>query len=127
MHSLPTILVVEDEKLLLDILVVELEDAGFQVLQAISYEVALSYLEAQAPIDALITDIRLPHRRSGWDLAEHARSLLPNLPVIYVSGFSHEAPREVAGSVMFAKPYRVSAIVQAIRDFGVGVNLQEAG
>lgn len=126
MHSLPTILIVEDEKLLLDILVIEFEDAGFQVLQAINYEAAVSHLQEQRPIDALITDIRLPNRRSGWDLAEHARSLLPDLPVIYVSGFSHETPREVAGSLMFAKPYRVSAIVQGIRDLGVGVGLHRA-
>ena len=119
MNSPPTILAVEDEKLLLDILVIELEDVGYHVLQATSYEEALSHLLEQAPIDALITDIRLPDRQSGWDLAEQVRGLLPNLPVIYVSGFSPEAPRRVAGSVMFAKPYRVSAIIQAIKDLGV--------
>ncbi|GJD93638.1 response regulator [Methylobacterium iners] len=119
MSSTPNVLIVEDEKLLMDILVVEIEDAGFNVLQAPDYEEALQHLGGEAPINALITDIRLPRWRSGWELAEKARSIQPDLPVIYVSGFSPEQPRQVAGSLRFAKPYQISALIQGLRDLGV--------
>ena len=115
-----TVLVVEDEEMLLDITATELEDAGFRVLRAGNAEQAMDLFENRIPIDLLFTDIRLPGGFDGWDLAERARALSPGLPVIYVTGFSQEAPRRVDGSVLLMKPYRPSAIVRTMRQLGVG-------
>ncbi|HEV7440452.1 MAG TPA: response regulator [Methylobacterium sp.] len=116
----PTILVVEDEAMLLDVVAAELADAGFRVLCAASAEEADGMLGAGAGIDLLFTDIRLPGRLDGWDLAERARALNPALPVIYVTGYSAEAPRQVSASVLVMKPYRPSAIVRVARQLGIG-------
>ena len=116
----PTILVVEDEAVLLDVVAAELADAGFRVLCAANAEEADGMLGAGAGIDLLFTDIRLPGRLDGWDLAERARALNPALPVIYVTGYSAEAPRQVSASVLVMKPYRPSAIVRVARQLGIG-------
>jgi len=69
MSSKSTVLVVEDEQLMLDIVALELEDAGFAVLQAETGEDAISLLQTSERIDLLLTDIRLPGQISGWTVA----------------------------------------------------------
>ncbi|WP_407519163.1 response regulator [Methylobacterium oryzisoli] len=110
-----SVLIVEDEMLLLDLVTAELEDAGLRVIQAADGDAALTVLESDAPVDILFTDIRLPGRLDGWELAEAARTLRPDLRVIYATGFSSSAPRTVPGSLFFAKPYRPSVIVAAVQ------------
>lgn len=113
------VLVVEDEPLLLDVIATELEDAGYDVLRAINGERALAFLQARRHIDLLFTDIRLPGEVDGWRLAEDARVMRPGLPVIYATGYTAEPPRQVPGSVFLKKPYRPSAVIQAMHDLGV--------
>ncbi|WP_431311112.1 response regulator [Methylobacterium nigriterrae] len=105
--------------MLLEIVAAELEEAGFRVLPAATAEEAAGILGGGG-IDLLFTDIRLPGRLDGWDLAERARDLHPGLPVIYVTGYSAEAPRQVSDSILVMKPYRPSAIVRVARQLGVG-------
>jgi CheY-like chemotaxis protein len=118
-HRSPTILVVEDEILLTEIITEELEEAGYQVLTAFTGEEALTYLDGPDAIDLLFTDIRLPGGMDGWRLAEAARRLRPGLPIIYVTGYSAEQPRTVSGSRFMTKPYRPAMVIQAIREFGL--------
>jgi CheY-like chemotaxis protein len=108
-----TVLVVEDENLVRETISAELEDAGFVVIEATTAEEGLAVLE-EKPVGVLFTDIRLPGTMDGWDLAERARALYPNLPVIYATGFSSEQPRYVARGVLLRKPYLPSAVVAAI-------------
>jgi CheY-like chemotaxis protein len=115
----PTILVVEDEILLADIITEELEEAGYRVLAALTGEEALMFLKGAEPVDLLFTDIRLPGGMDGWKLAEAARRMRPRLPVIYVTGYSVEQPRRVSGSRFMTKPYRASMVIQAIEEFGL--------
>lgn len=114
-----TILVVEDEILLVDMVTEELEEAGYRVLSALTGEEALTYLSGPDAIDLLFTDIRLPGGMDGWRVAEAARRLRPGLPVIYVTGYSVEQPRKVSGSRFMVKPYRPSMVVEAIKEFGL--------
>ena len=115
-----TILIVEDEVLLLQLLSEELEEFGYRVVPTMRGDEALSQLRA-APesVDLLITDIRLPGTLDGWAIAEEARRIKPDLPVIYVTGFSANAPREVPGSIMIPKPYRLANIIKAAGQLGV--------
>ncbi len=108
------ILVVEDEGLVRETIVAELQDAGFLVFEAETAEQGLEILEDRA-VHVLFTDIRLPGALDGWGLAERARSLNPDLPVIYATGFSAEDPRFVPKSVFLRKPYLPSAVLAAIQ------------
>jgi CheY-like chemotaxis protein len=118
----PRILMVEDESLLLEVITADLEDAGFAVFQAATAEIALDILKAEASVDILFTDIRLPGLMDGWQLAEAARALRPDLPVIYATGFSQTPPRLIAGSLFFTKPYRAATLIKAIESFEVRPN-----
>ncbi|MBD8906570.1 response regulator [Methylorubrum zatmanii] len=120
MTDKPTVLVVEDEEMLLNAVAMEFEDAGFTVLCAGTAEEAYGLLKDGRTFDLLFTDIRLPGQLDGWDLAERARELHPALPVIYVTGYSTEQPRQVSESTLVMKPYRMTAVMNAARQLGVG-------
>lgn len=108
-----TVLVVEDEDLVRDMIVCELADAGYAVIEAGTAEEGRDVLDTQ-PVAALFTDIRLPGKMDGWQLAEQARALNPRLPIIYATGFSVEAPRMVPGGVFLRKPYLPSTVIEAL-------------
>ena len=80
-----TVLIVEDEPMLLDILVEELELEGFRTLCAPTGDRAI-FLLATESIGVLFTDIMMPGTVDGWDVAEYARTVRPDFPVVYASG-----------------------------------------
>jgi CheY-like chemotaxis protein len=111
--SAMTVLIVEDDDLVRDLIARELEEAGYVVVEAVTAEDGLKVLEHQ-PVNALFTDIRLPGALDGWQLAERARKLDPVLPVIYATGYSEETPRVVTGGVFLRKPYVPSTVMAAL-------------
>jgi CheY-like chemotaxis protein len=117
-HDLPhrnaTVLFVEDEPLVRDIIAEELRDAGFDVLVAEDGDVASAFLAASAAVDVLFTDIRLPGQLDGWAIARLARQLRSNLPVIYASGYTVDRSAQVPGAIFLNKPYQPSQVVEAI-------------
>ncbi len=109
------ILLVEDEWLVRATLADEFREGGFEVIEAGSGDEALGVC-ARCGFDLLVTDIRMPGATNGWDLAEHCRASHPELPVIYISGFSDVAPRPVPGAVMLQKPFRLETFGQIVRE-----------
>jgi CheY-like chemotaxis protein len=113
----PTVLVVDDEALVAQLVEETLEEAGFQVIVALSYAEAVSALEtAPAKLAGLVTDVNLGKSTSGWDLARRARELMPAIPVVYVTGDSgHEWPASgVPQSVVITKPFAAAQITVAL-------------
>jgi CheY-like chemotaxis protein len=100
-----TILVVEDEWLLREMIAEHLRDAGWTVIEVESGEDALNCLDNGAEIDVVFTDIRLKGNLNGWDVAEASRRTVADLPVIYASGETVQPQRKVDGSLFFPKPY----------------------
>jgi len=111
------VLVVEDEEMVREIVTWALEDLGFDVIGAASGDEAIGLIE-DGLVDLLLTDIRMPGGIDGWTLAEKARARIPDLPVIYVSGYSHEPPRMTRGSIFVQKPLRTESLRQAVEDLG---------
>lgn len=109
-----TVLVVEDESLLRELIVQELADAGFEVIEADTGERAIAILNAGRPIDVLFTDIRLPGQVDGWQIARHARHHRPEIPVIYASGYTLDRSAQVPDSLYLGKPYRTESVVVEI-------------
>ena len=89
MTSTATLLLVEDEPLVCIALQDALEDAGYTVLAAEDgiegADIRTQHIDS---IACLITDIRLGSGPDGWRLAEQARAMRRELPVLYVSGDS---------------------------------------
>jgi CheY-like chemotaxis protein len=95
-------LIVEDEWLLRLEMIEELARAGWRLTEAATGEEAMALIEGG--IDFLVTDIRLPGRINGWDVAEAGRRRDPQLPVIYVSANPIDPGRRVEGSLFLGKP-----------------------
>lgn len=104
-------MVVEDELLLRMELADALQDAGWNVLEAATGEIALSFLDQDEKIDFLITDIRLGGAADGWQVAERFRETHPNGAVIYVSANPDLATRRVKDSVFLGKPVDVRLVL----------------
>ncbi len=84
--SIPTILVVDDEPGILNLVKLILEPAGYAVLIACSAEQALAlFANRNHSIDLLLTDINMP-RISGLELACRVSQVAPRLPVIFMTG-----------------------------------------
>lgn len=109
------ILVVEDEPLVREFVVEALREEGHHVIHAADGEEALAWCKRKVE-EVLITDIRLPGKIDGWQIAERCREHDPNLPVIYATGFSPVQHRPVDGSRVLQKPYHPDEIVQAVKD-----------
>ena len=109
------VLVVEDEFLVREMIAEELREAGFGVLEAADGETASTLLMADQPIDVLFTDIRLPGKLDGWEIARLARTQRSMLPVIYATGYTVDRSAEVAGAIFLSKPYEPSQVVRMIR------------
>jgi DNA-binding response OmpR family regulator len=112
-----SILLVEDEALILLDVETALIEAGFEVVCAKNAEIALEQFDAdQARFQGLVTDIRLGTGKSGWDIARHVREVTPSMPVVYMSGDSASDwhARGVPDSVMIQKPFVIAQIITAL-------------
>lgn len=107
------ILCVEDEPFLRMLLVEYLTDWGYAVHEAARGREAIRLLDTLRRVDLLVTDIRLGDI-DGWAVAAHARSVRPNVPVIYMSGYPTEGT-SVANAVYLAKPFNYDALRASIR------------
>ncbi|AMA59369.1 response regulator [Bradyrhizobium sp. CCGE-LA001] len=95
-----TVLVVDDDPAVLDVIADMLEDLGCQVIRAQAGRDALDRLEHNQDISILITDINMPGM-DGHELAERARRVRPELKVLQLSG---REPRR-GGLPMIRKPF----------------------
>jgi PAS domain S-box-containing protein len=82
-----TILIVEDEPAVRSLAARVLSEAGYAVVPAASGREALERLATGAPVDAVLTDVVMPDM-GGGELAEHLRELHPDLPILYMSGYT---------------------------------------
>jgi CheY-like chemotaxis protein len=114
-----TVLLVEDEPLLREVTSEDLQDLGFETLCARDAEHALEFLEGEQQLAAMITDIRMPGPMDGLALAQRARELRPDIPVIYLSGYSDDGDEPVEGAQFVRKPYRIGDIEQALTKLGL--------
>jgi DNA-binding response OmpR family regulator len=111
------VLVVEDEILIADMVTEALTDAGFEVCTvATAAEALRCFVDGYKP-DILLTDINLPGGMDGALLASCARTLHPDLAVVYASGRrAVEEIETVPGSVFVPKPYSPLAMCSLLRD-----------
>ena len=104
-----TILVVEDEPFIRQNAEWTLGDMGHNPLMAYDLASALEHLSAPEAIDGLFVDIRLSTLAfGGYDIADQATVLRPDLRVLYTSGtpLSDEmTARFVGGGLFIQKPY----------------------
>jgi CheY-like chemotaxis protein len=114
-----TILLVEDEPLVLDLAHCTLEQLGYNVIPCASADEALRRLpEYSSRIDQLMTDVVMP-RMNGKELASRVASLQPGISVLFSSGYGEDiiAKQGVldAGLFFIGKPYRPGELAAKVR------------
>ena len=112
------ILVVEDEDQVRRMSLDALDELGYQVLQAADGEEALALVRARADIRLLFTDVVMPGL-NGRELADQARILRPDLPVLFTTGYTRNAVVHngvVDNDVFFIpKPFTVEQLGHKLR------------
>ncbi|MDA9528560.1 histidine kinase [Bradyrhizobium sp. CCBAU 25338] len=114
-----TILVVEDDRLVRDYVLAQLHSLGYVTLQAANAAEALAIVASGKPFDLLFTDVIMPGKMNGRQLADELMKSRPDLKVVYTSGYTENAiihhGRLDSGVLLLAKPYRKSDLAQIIR------------
>ena len=113
----PTLLVVEDDPLVMLSAAATLEDKGWVVKKAANGAVAISRLgETSELVDAVVIDITLGDGPSGWDVARYARSVNENIAVAYITGDldAEFNPQIVDRGVVLCKPLDDNALLEAL-------------
>ena len=114
-----TILAVDDEQDLLELAKELLENLGYQVLTASNGEQALECLAKEPGIDLLFSDIVMPGGLNGYELAQHATAILPNLKVLLTSGYTEKALTHNRhtrfNAPILSKPYALSDLARQLR------------
>jgi CheY-like chemotaxis protein len=111
------VLVVEDIAEIREAMVETLESAGYQTEAAADAGAALALMRRAPLPDLLFTDIVLGHGLNGYELAQRAAELNPDLKVLYTTGYAfkaQEAHAALPGSRMLLKPYRMVQVLQEI-------------
>jgi CheY-like chemotaxis protein len=114
-----TILVVEDDINVQAIVVAMLTELGYQVITANDGESALNIVKSGAAIDLLFTDVVMPGRLRGPDLAKETKRVLPDLSVLFTSGYTQNAMGQAGrldpGVNLLSKPYRREQLALKVR------------
>ena len=113
-----TILVVEDEPQLREIVSRMIQSHGYRVRAAESALDALRLLETDVRIDLLLTDVVMPGI-SGPKLTEQAKALRPELRVLYMSGYPQDLWERGGidpGALMIEKPFDAEQLLRKITE-----------
>ncbi len=106
-----TILVVDDDAEVRELVAEYLRDFGYQVHEAASAARALDVLAAQRPLHLVITDIRMPEM-SGLELAEQIMQQDRTVKIIFMSGYFSPHP---ISQPFLRKPFRLAELETAVK------------
>ena len=113
-----TVLVVEDEPVIRDLIVEVLRDLGYRALEAADGPSGLKVLQTRERIDLVVTGVGLPGL-NGRELADHARERRPDLKVLFITGYAENATIASGflkpGMEMITKPFAVEALATKVR------------
>ena len=114
-----SVLLVEDSPELLFMVKSILSHHGYQVTTATDGLEALEIFQEDVNSwDLLITDVIMP-RLGGQELAQAARELQPNLPILFITGHTFDVPEEklfaMKNTTLLRKPFSLTAITSAVR------------
>jgi CheY-like chemotaxis protein len=114
-----TILIVEDDALVRSSVITQIQSLGYQTLSAANAAEALMMADDGAQFDLLFTDVIMPGRMNGRQLAEEMAKRRSPLKVLFTSGYTENAiihhGRLDPGVLLLAKPYRKLELARMLR------------
>lgn len=119
-----TILLVDDEPLIRMLAAEQLEELGYEVMEAGDAASALKLLSMQRHVSLLITDVGLPGGMNGRQLADAARQARPNLEVLFITGYAENAVLNHghldAGMHVMTKPFQMDSFARRVKSLIAG-------
>jgi CheY-like chemotaxis protein len=112
----PRVLLVDDDRSVLDALGTLIESEGFDVVRAADGHEAVEKFRQQ-PIDIVLLDLNMPVK-GGWDTLERLTTINPLLPIIVITARPDAYPVAMATGVatLMQKPLDIPLLLQAMRD-----------
>ncbi|MDO8875214.1 MAG: HWE histidine kinase domain-containing protein [Pseudolabrys sp.] len=116
-NAIPNVLVVEDEMVLRMRAIDIVEDAGFNAIEAVNADQAMSILESRSDISLLFTDIQMPGTLDGLKLAHAVHKRWPAIKIVLVSGQVKLTDAEKPeNSKFFGKPLATKDMIAEIQE-----------
>jgi PAS domain S-box-containing protein len=110
-----SILIVEDERSLLEVVATMLESSGYRVRKATSGAMGLEFIEQNAEkVDLLLTDVIL-RDTSGPELAAKVQIIQPGIKVVYMSGYTGDKLRDCGPLEVLEKPFTKNQLIARLR------------
>jgi PAS domain S-box-containing protein len=106
-----TVLVIDDEDLVRDVVARMIEDLGYAAITATDGPAGLAIVDS-LPIDAVLVDLSMP-RMGGADVVDALRERRPELPIVLCSGFDRDG-RSIRADAYLPKPFRIDALDQTL-------------
>ncbi len=115
-----TVLVIEDEWTIREVITEVLEECGYKVLTADNGPAGLRILQGDARIDLLVTDVGLPGGMNGRQIADAARVVRPALKVLFITGYADNAAvgngHLERGMEVLTKPFEIVALAKKVQE-----------
>jgi CheY-like chemotaxis protein len=114
-----TVLVIDDEPAVRMVITEVLSEVGYRVIEAEDGPSGLRILQGGGRFDLLITDVGLPGGLNGRQVADAARSISPDLKVLFITGFAENAAIGNgdldSGMSIITKPFVNAALANKVR------------
>jgi two-component system cell cycle sensor histidine kinase/response regulator CckA len=104
-----TVLVVDDQDVVRDVIRLTLESAGYTVLEAASPNAAIELVRDAGPIDLLVTDVVMPEM-DAFELADRISCEIPGVRILYTSGYTDAG----AEGPFIQKPFTPAQLVEKV-------------
>ncbi len=119
-----TVLVVDDEPTVRMLVTEVLEEHGYVAIEAADGAAGLQVLQSDARVDLLVTDVGLPGGLNGRQMADAARSVRPDLKVLFITGYAENAVLNQAdmatGMQVLTKPFALELLADRIKGLIAG-------
>ncbi|HEX5058352.1 MAG TPA: ATP-binding protein [Kofleriaceae bacterium] len=107
-----TVLVIDDEALVRDVVARMVEDLGYDAITAADGPAGLDVVARQA-VDVVLVDLTMP-AMSGADVVAALRERKPDLPVVLCSGYDRDGRGPVFADAYLPKPFRIDALERTL-------------
>ena len=119
-----TVLVVDDEATIRHLIDEVLDEQGYTVIGAADGAAGIKVLQSGARIELLITDVGLPNGMNGRQVADAARSLRPDLKVLFITGYAENAAvgngHLEPGMELLTKPFTMQGLAAKVAEMMKG-------
>lgn len=112
-----TILVIDDDALIRELVGEALEEVGYRVIGVGDGGAGIALVQSGVRIDLLVTDIGLPDGLDGRQVADAARVVRPGLKVLFVTGYAGPAADDLRlepGTELLGKPFSFDALLGTV-------------